>query len=146
MARKARAWTAVDTEAVRHILRLRDADVRHLSLRAIGTATGISHGRIGDLFNFANGAPSLNEFVSLCLLFNRRPSQVMEEVMRTVESADGSELAALSSGSASDDDAVSERSPDSDEEVAKRALGRLMDLAAKHGDTEAEQEAYEELP
>ncbi|KFI50054.1 hypothetical protein BBIA_2187 [Bifidobacterium biavatii DSM 23969] len=66
--------------------------------------------------------------------------------MRTVESADGSELAALSSGSASDDDAVSERSPDSDEEVAKRALGRLMDLAAKHGDTEAEQEAYEELP
>lgn len=67
--------------------------------------------------------------------------------MRTVESADGSELAALSSSNVPDDDPVGERSPElSDEEVVKRALPRLMELAAKKGDTEAEQEGYEELP
>ncbi|WP_236023760.1 helix-turn-helix domain-containing protein [Bifidobacterium miconis] len=63
---------------------------------------------------------------------------IQEDYARTSSPTDSSPV--------SDDDADGERSPDSDEAVTKRALGRLMDLAAKHGDTEAEQEAYEELP
>ena len=85
MARKGRAWTPVDIESVKELQKLRAKDSRELSLRAIGSATGISHGRIGDLFNFTNGAPSLYEFTSLCLLFGERPSRVMERVMQTIE-------------------------------------------------------------
>ncbi|WP_236036949.1 hypothetical protein [Bifidobacterium simiiventris] len=44
------------------------------------------------------------------------------------------------------DDTDNERPPESDEEVARRALSSIMDLAAKHDDTEAEQEAYEDCP
>ena len=85
MARKGRTWSDVDIASVKYLSQLRENDPRHLSLRAIGAATGISHGRIGDLFNMDNGAPSLYEFVSLCLLFGCRPSKVMEEVMQSLE-------------------------------------------------------------
>ena len=126
MARKGRAWTPVDIESVKELQKLRAKDSRELSLRAIGSATGISHGRIGDLFNFTNGAPSLYEFTSLCLLFGERPSRVMERVMQTIEQ--------------------NERTTNTTTALADEAEPDWLAMAAKHGDIDAEQEAYEELP
>ncbi|WP_163199644.1 helix-turn-helix transcriptional regulator [Bifidobacterium sp. SMB2] len=69
----------------------RSRDSRKLSLRAIEAEAGISHSRVGDLFNGKGGSPSLNEFITLCLLFGRDPA----DAMRTIIANLGGRQAAL---------------------------------------------------
>lgn len=90
---------------MQYVSELKANDSRRLSLRAIEEETGISHSRVSDLLNGRMGSPSLQEFVTLCLLFGHRPSKVMEEVMQTLETTDPtSELAAPTGERLVDDD------------------------------------------
>ena len=76
---------------MQYISELKANDSRRLSLRAIEEETGISHSRVSDLLNGRMGSPSLQEFVTLCLLFGHRPSKVMEEVMQSLDNTTSNE-------------------------------------------------------
>lgn len=82
MAKTPRAWTEMDRASMQIIRELRDKDPRHMSLRAMEKETGISRSRLGDLFHERMGSPSLQEFVTLCMLFHRRASTCLEEAMK----------------------------------------------------------------
>ncbi|RSX56737.1 hypothetical protein [Bifidobacterium samirii] len=121
MPREGRTWSDLDVAAMNYISQLREISGTP-ALRKMADETGIKFNRISDLLKQKNGTPTLQEFTSLCLLFGERPSRVLERVMRTVEQA-GVQV----------EDMVSSE-PD------------WLAMAAKHGDIDAEQEAYEELP
>ena len=53
-----------------------------MSLRAMEKETGISRSRLDDLFHERMGSPSLQEFVTLCMLFHRRASACLKEAMK----------------------------------------------------------------
>lgn len=72
----------MDRASMQIIRELRDKDPRHMSLRAMEKETGISRSRLGDLFHERMGSPSLQEFVTLCMLFHRRASTCLEEAMK----------------------------------------------------------------
>lgn len=55
------------------------------SYRKMAEDTDIKFNRVMDLLKGQNGVPTLQEFISLCLLFGHRPSDAMDEVMRHVE-------------------------------------------------------------
>lgn len=57
------------------------ADEGNPSLRVLAARLGMKHTRVGDLFNKTNGTPTLQEFIDLCLGFNVKPSNVLDEVI-----------------------------------------------------------------
>ncbi|WP_270449292.1 hypothetical protein [Bifidobacterium adolescentis] len=82
MAKTPRAWTEMDRASMQIIRELRDEDPRHMSLRTMEKETGISRSRLDDLFHERMGSPSLQEFVTLCMLFHQRASACLEEAMK----------------------------------------------------------------
>ena len=72
----------MDRASMQIIRELRDEDPRHMSLRAMEKETGISRSRLDDLLHERMGSPSLQEFVTLCMLFHRRASDCLEEAMK----------------------------------------------------------------
>lgn len=74
----------MDRTSMQIIKELRDKDPRHMSLRAIEKETGISRSRVDDLFHERMGSPSLQEFVTLCMLFKHRASSCLEEALSRV--------------------------------------------------------------
>ena len=71
------------------IRELRDEDPRHMSLRTMEKETGISRSRLDDLFHERMGSPSLQEFVTLCMLFHQRASACLEEAMKNAGQSHG---------------------------------------------------------
>lgn len=71
------------------IRELRDEDPRHMSLRTMEKETGISRSRLDDLFHERMGSPSLQEFVTLCMLFHQRASACLEEAMKNTGQSHG---------------------------------------------------------
>ena len=122
MPREGRTWSDLDVAAMNLISQLREASGMP-ALRKMADETGIKFNRISDLLRQKNGTPTLQEFTTLCLLFGERPSRVLERVMQTIEQKDHTTTA-----------------------LADEAEPDWLAMAAKHGDIDAEQEAYEELP
>lgn len=89
MAKTPRAWTETDRASMQIIRELRDEDPRHMSLRTMEKETGISRSRLDDLFHERMGSPSLQEFVTLCMLFHQRASACLEEAMKNTGQSHG---------------------------------------------------------
>jgi hypothetical protein len=89
MAKTPRAWTEMDRASMQIIRELRDEDPRHMSLRTMEKETGISRSRLDDLFHERMGSPSLQEFVTLCMLFHQRASACLEEAMKNTGQSHG---------------------------------------------------------
>lgn len=79
----------MDRASMQIIRELRDEDPRHMSLRTMEKETGISRSRLDDLFHERMGSPSLQEFVTLCMLFHQRASACLEEAMKDTGQSHG---------------------------------------------------------
>lgn len=79
----------MDRASMQIIRELRDEDPRHMSLRTMEKETGISRSRLDDLFHERMGSPSLQEFVTLCMLFHQRASACLEEAMKNTGQSHG---------------------------------------------------------
>ena len=80
MARTARIWSDIDVAMIDFFAE-KKADEGNPSLRVLAARLGMKHTRVGDLFNKTNGTPTLQEFIDLCLGFNVKPSNVLDEVI-----------------------------------------------------------------
>lgn len=67
------------------IIKARDAMPQKPTLRETEDATGISRSRVSDLYHEKNGSPSLQEFISLCLVYGLLPSNVLEEANQMLQ-------------------------------------------------------------
>lgn len=79
----------MDRASMQIIRELRDEDPRHMSLRTMEKETGISRSRLDDLFHERMGSPSLQEFVTLCMLFHQRASACLEDAMKNTGQSHG---------------------------------------------------------
>lgn len=77
MARTARIWSDIDVAMIDFFAE-KKADEGNPSLRVLAARLGMKHTRVGDLFNKTNGTPTLQEFIDLCLGFNVKPSNVLD--------------------------------------------------------------------
>nr|DAV64809.1 MAG TPA: helix-turn-helix domain protein [Bacteriophage sp.] len=84
MTRPASNWNDLDREVVRIIKNLWEEDERHLSLRALAKQIGVSHPRLSDIFKCEHGKPTLDEVVSLCLVFGKDPGTILSEARKNV--------------------------------------------------------------
>lgn len=133
-------WTANDY-AAQEILAKMVAE-SGLSLRAVAQRTdGIaSHTRIGDIINGAKGPIRLSEFIAICTACGKDADDVLQQVLDRAEELDQptASRSPIPAGFASWD-------PDQQADYIATHPDDF-DLAAKYGDTIAEQEAYEQLP
>lgn len=117
------------------IRELRDEDPRHMSLRTMEKETGISRSRLDDLFHERMGSPSLQEFVTLCMLFHQRASACLEEAMKNTGQSHGEIIEAARAYEASEresqitDDLVEPRFEDlpPQELAASRDMNRNLE-------------------
>ena len=117
------------------IRELRDEDPRHMSLRTMEKETGISRSRLDDLFHERMGSPSLQEFVTLCMLFHQRASACLEEAMKNTGQSHGEIIEAARAYEASEresqitDDLVEPRVEDlpPQELAASRDMNRNLE-------------------
>lgn len=110
MAKTPRAWSELDKAIMAIIIKARDAMPQKPTLRETEEATGISRSRVSDLYHEKNGSPSLQEFISLCLVYGLLPSNVLEEANQMLQ----------------------KKAQPSDEDRAKLALERAQ-RAAEYG-------------
>lgn len=110
MAKTPRAWSELDKAIMAIIVKARDAMPQKPTLRETEDATGISRSRVSDLYHEKNGSPSLQEFISLCLVYGLLPSNVLEEANQMLQ----------------------KKAQPSDEDRAKLALERAQ-RAAEYG-------------
>lgn len=110
MAKTPRAWSELDKAIMAIIIKARDAMPQKPTLRETEDATGISRSRVSDLYHEKNGSPSLQEFISLCLVYGLLPSNVLEEANQMLQ----------------------KKAQPSDEDRAKLALERAQ-RAAEYG-------------
>jgi hypothetical protein len=135
MAKTPRAWTEMDRASMQIIRELRDEDPRHMSLRTMEKETGISRSRLDDLFHERMGSPSLQEFVTLCMLFHQRASACLEEAMKNTGQSHGEIIEAARAYEASEresqitDDLVEPRFEDlpPQELAASRDMNRNLE-------------------
>ena len=85
MAKTPRAWSELDKAIMAIIIKARDAMPQKPTLRETEDATGISRSRVSDLYHEKNGSPSLQEFISLCLVYGLLPSNVLEEANQMLQ-------------------------------------------------------------
>lgn len=132
-------------------------DMNEATSKAIAAERAAAHLTIKELARKSN----LNERTLIRLLQNERNINVIQlaqlaEVFgiyphELIESAERF-IARADRGTVELDEVrpdlsdTADRPAVSDEQVTDRALTRIMSLAAKHGDTTTEQEAYEEQP
>lgn len=96
------------------------------------------------------GPPTLDEFCTLCELLGQSAADTLQSVITESETATpetpDDKTTALADADPSD--SVPDMSGWTTDEQADYIANHLdqFDFAAKHGDTEAEQRAYEDLP
>lgn len=125
----------MDRASMQIIRELRDEDPRHMSLRTMEKETGISRSRLDDLFHERMGSPSLQEFVTLCMLFRQRASACLEEAMKNTGQSHGEIIEAARAYEASErqcritDDLVEPRFEDlpPQELAASRDMNRNLE-------------------
>lgn len=87
MAKTARQWSPIDKAAVRILAKIRAEDHRDLSYRQMAKLTGMTPSRLSGLFLETMGPPTLDEFCTLCELFNRSAPQTLQSVIVESQSA-----------------------------------------------------------
>lgn len=112
-------------EILAKIIRDSGLSLRALSQKMDGLA---SHTRIADIINGEKGPMRLSEFMAICTACGKDPAQVARQVVDRAAEIESSEQV--------------------DEDDPQWIADHLdqFDIAAKYGDTEAEQQAYEDLP
>lgn len=151
MAKTARRWSPLDKAAVRILAKIREDDLRDLSYRQMAKMTGMTPSRLSGLFLETMGPPTLDEFCTLCELFDKSAPQTLQSAIIksqqnvSVNHDDGADAALAA---ADDDTTVPDMSGWSADEQAAYVVAHMdqFDIAAKKGDIEREQEAFEELP
>lgn len=113
--------------------------------------TGMTPSRLSGLFLETMGPPTLDEFCTLCELFDKSAPQTLQSAIIesqqnvSVNHDDGADAALAA---ADDDTTVPDMSGWSADEQAAYVVAHMdqFDIAAKKGDIEREQEAFEEMP
>ena len=155
MAKTARQWSSLDKAAVKILARLKADDPRDLSYRQMARLTGMTPSRLSGLFLETMGPPTLDEFCTLCELLGQSAPDTLQTAIAesktdvpnhatTAADTEGTKQALDTSGAGS----VPDMSGWTTDEQADYIANHLdqFDYAAKRGDSEAEQLAYEEMP
>ncbi|TPF81188.1 hypothetical protein [Bifidobacterium sp. UTCIF-24] len=118
-------WTAIDYAAKNRLARI--IDDSGLAYRVIAERMGgtVSHVRVGYIHNGEKSPVRLSEFLAICDVCHADPVATLREIIAKAQRIQAEQDAREREGSAEPD---------------------FLAMAAKHGDIEAEQEAYEELP
>ena len=119
-----------------------------ISDRALAKAINVSPPRVANLFSHSHGSPTLREFLALCSVLQISPSQTLDAALANVAAEDNSEASADTGESTPIESSVPDMSGWTADEQADYVANHLnqFDFAAKYGDTEREQEAFEEQP
>lgn len=149
MARKyADSWEPADIAVMQIIDDARQRAPIPISDRALAKAINVSPPRVANLFSHSHGSPTLREFLALCSVLQISPSQTLDAALANVAAEDNPEASAGTGESTPIESSVPDMSDWSADEQASYIAAHLdqFDYAAKRGDTEAEQLAYEEMP
>lgn len=119
-----------------------------ISDRALAKAINVSPPRVANLFSHSHGSPTLREFLALCSVLHISPSKTLDAALANVSAEDNSTSSANTVESTPIESGVPDMSGWTADEQADYVANHLdqFDYAAKRGDTEAEQLAYEEMP
>lgn len=127
MPTKRYEWTIFDVETAKIIDEMID-DIGQTNRGMSDLLEGsIGYNRIRDLRMQLKAPARLSEFIAICLACGRDPADVLDEVLHRAEKSDTSTGKSM------------------DPQWAANNLDKLT-TAAMHGNTEAEQQAYEEMP
>ena len=149
MARKyADSWEPADIAVMRIIDDARQRAPIPISDRALAKAINVSPPRVANLFSHSHGSPTLREFLALCSVLHISPSKTLDAALANVAVEDNSAATIDTVESAPIESSVPDMSGWTADEQADYIANHLdqFDFAAKRGNTEAEQEAYEDLP
>ncbi|PAU67188.1 hypothetical protein [Bifidobacterium criceti] len=81
MAKTARRWSSLDKAAVRILAKIKEEDRRDLSYRQMAKMTGMTPSRLSGLFLETMGPPTLDEFCTLCELFEKSAPQTLQSAI-----------------------------------------------------------------
>lgn len=149
MARKyADSWEPADIAVMQIIDDARQRAPIPISDRALAKAINVSPPRVANLFSHSHGSPTLREFLALCSVLQISPSQTLDAALANVAAEDNPEASAGTGESTPIESSVPDMSGWTADEQADYVAEHLdqFDFAAKYGDTEREQEAFEEQP
>jgi hypothetical protein len=142
MPRRSYPWRLVDKAAKSRAAKL--IDERGLSLRDFADETDgvVKYSRVRDIRLGKSAPMRLSEFLVICDVCGADPILILQQIL---------EDARHGNREAEDSLAENGQIDDSDEFDLSKAKYRAMHidelgLAAKHGDIDAEQQAYEEMP
>ena len=98
--------------------------------------SAIGYNRVRDIRNALKAPVRLSEFLLICEVCNADPVQTLREIITEARHMELEQQTATTKKSAGERFVVDESTSEPD----------WLPMAAKHGDIEAEQEAYEEMP
>ncbi|MFY4481178.1 MULTISPECIES: hypothetical protein [Bifidobacterium] len=98
--------------------------------------SAIGYNRVRDIRNALKAPVRLSEFLLICEVCNADPVQTLREIITEARHMELEQQTATTKKSAGERFVVDESTSEPD----------WLSMAAKHGDIEAEQEAYEEMP
>ncbi len=98
--------------------------------------SAIGYNRVRDIRNALKSPVRLSEFLLICEVCNADPVQTLREIITEARHMELEQQTATTKKSAGERFVVDESTSEPD----------WLSMAAKHGDIEAEQEAYEEMP
>ncbi len=98
--------------------------------------SAIGYNRVRDIRNALKAPVRLSEFLLICEVCNADPVQTLREIITEARRMELEQQTATTKKSAGERFVVDESTSEPD----------WLSMAAKHGDIEAEQEAYEEMP
>ncbi|MCI1984110.1 MAG: hypothetical protein LKJ47_04995 [Bifidobacteriaceae bacterium] len=93
MASNSRTWSDIDKAAMDFFAQKRAENPLPVSDRALARALGVSAPRVADLFNYRHGVPTLQEFVSLCVVFSAKPSETISLAIENAQKRESSQTA-----------------------------------------------------
>lgn len=119
-----------------------------ISDRALAKAINVSPPRVANLFSHSHGSPTLREFLALCSVLHISPSKTLDAALANVSAEDNSTAGTETVERTPIESGMPDMSGWTVDEQATYIAEHLdqFDYAAKRGDTEAEQQAYEEMP
>jgi AraC-like DNA-binding protein len=91
MASNSRTWSDIDKAAMDFFAQKRAENPLPVSDRALARALGVSAPRVADLFNYRHGVPTLQEFVSLCVVFSAKPSETISLAIENAQRREDSQ-------------------------------------------------------
>lgn len=149
MARKyADSWEPADIAVMQIIDDARQRAPIPISDRALAKAINVSPPRVANLFSHSHGSPTLREFLALCSVLHISPSKTLDAALANVSAEDNSTAGTETVERTPIESGMPDMSGWTVDEQATYIAEHLdqFDYAAKRGDTEAEQQAYEEMP